>query len=31
LVNAKNDTQIDYIKTLSEKYKIFFIPDNDEA
>lgn len=31
LVNAKNDWQIDYIKLLGQKYKIYFIPDNDEA
>lgn len=31
LVNAKNDEQINYIKKLSETFKIFFVPDNDEA
>lgn len=31
LVNAKNEEQIKMIKHLGHKYKIFFIPDNDEA
>lgn len=31
LLNAKNEWQIRMIKDLSTKYKIFFIPDNDEA
>lgn len=31
LINAKNDYQIDIIKSMSAKYEIFFIPDNDEA
>ena len=31
LVNAKNETQIDYVKYLSKTYEIYFIPDNDDA
>ncbi len=31
LVNAKNEEQLSYIKAFSSKYKIFFVPDNDEA
>lgn len=31
LVNAKNETQIDYVKFLSKTYEIYFIPDNDDA
>ena len=31
LINAKNQEQIKYIKTLSRKYDIYFCPDNDDA
>jgi len=31
LLNAWNDNQLDMLKYLSRKYKIYFIPDNDEA
>lgn len=31
LINAGNEGQLEIIKQLQSKYKIFFIPDNDEA
>lgn len=31
LINAGNEGQLDIIKQLQDRYKIFFIPDNDQA
>lgn len=31
LVNAKNEWQFRMVKELSQKYKIYYVPDNDEA